>query len=209
MAVPINPENVLTRIQLLSLLSSALVVYRVGATYTPDQECNSKSFSVQLHATFAAHLSKRSDPPSAARAQLALRSPHARRLLLHTHTSAPFKSHPYTPRGLNLTLYVSQDCKVASLHLRVDWWSSLGCAGARYWTAGPGWGVGVVVWMLFSALDDTSVEVRPAIICHLFKRCNHIMKLQCLVYPNRSPGLCTGLCLGFWWPLSSYHSCHY
>ena len=99
MAVPINPENVLTRIQLLSLLLSTLVVYRVGATYTPDQECNSKSFSVQLHATFAAHLSKRSDPPSAARAQLALRSPHARRLLLHTHTSAPFKSHLYTPRG--------------------------------------------------------------------------------------------------------------
>lgn len=97
---------------------------------------------------------------------------HARPLLLHTHTSAPFISHPHT-RGLNLTLYASPDCKVASLHLRVDWWGSLGRAGARYWTAVPGWAVGVVVWMLFSALGEyerggtTSVVFTAATLTHI------------------------------------------
>ena len=74
------------------------------------------------------------------------------------------------PRGLNLTLYTSQDCNVASLYLCVHRWGSLGRAGARYWTAVPGWAVGVIVWMLFSTLGDTSVEVRLAII--FFSRCN-------------------------------------
>jgi glycosylphosphatidylinositol deacylase len=78
---------------------------------------------------------------------------HARPLLLHTHTGAPFTSHPHT-HGLNLTLHASPECKVASLHLRVDWWGSLGRAGARYWTAVPGWAVGIVVWLLFSALGE-------------------------------------------------------
>ena len=63
---------------------------------------------------------------------------HARPSLLYTHTSAPFTSHLHTPRGFNLTLHTPQECEVASLHLRVDWWSSLGRAGARYWTAVPG-----------------------------------------------------------------------
>ena len=66
-------------------------------------------------------------------------------LELHTHSSAPFTSHT-DKHGLNPTLYALPDCKVASLHLRVDWWASLGRAGARYWTAVPGWVVGIVTW---------------------------------------------------------------
>jgi GPI inositol-deacylase len=38
------------------------------------------------------------------------------------------------------------------LRLRVDWWGTLGRVGTRYWTAVPGWGVGVVAWALFTAL---------------------------------------------------------
>ena len=89
-AVPINPNNVLTHIQLPSLLSNALVVYRVIATYRLDRECNSKSYSFQLHATFIAHLIKRSDSPSAAWAHITLRSPflpsHAHQIVAPTHT---------------------------------------------------------------------------------------------------------------------------
>lgn len=70
---------------------------------------------------------------------------------LHSHTDAPFTSSAHA-RGLNFTLYLSPDCRVASLNLRVDWWGTLGRAGARYWTAAPGWAVGVVAWMLFTAL---------------------------------------------------------
>jgi hypothetical protein len=76
---------------------------------------------------------------------------HTQPSLLHTHFGAPFASSSLT-RGLNLTLYPSPDCPVASLRLRVDWWGTLGRAGARYWTAVPGWAVGVVAWTLFTAL---------------------------------------------------------
>src|SRR5216684_4618290 len=75
----------------------------------------------------------------------------SRPLLLHTHTGAPFTSSPRT-RGLNLTLYTSSDCQVASLRLRIDWWGTLGRAGARYWTAVPGWAVGIVMWLMFTAM---------------------------------------------------------
>ena len=149
----------LTHIRLPSLLSNALVVYRVGATYAPDQECvgTSNSFDFTRRSLLISRkeailppLLEYTSPSEAHFHPLS----HAKPSLLHTHTSAPFTSHPHTPRGLNLTLYTSQDCKVASLHLRVDWWASLGRAGARYWTAVPGWAVGIVVWMLFSALGE-------------------------------------------------------
>ena len=135
------------------------MVYQVGATYAPDQECNSTPNS--LNFTLRSLLISQKEailPPllehtSHSEAHFHPLT-HPRPLLLHAHSSAPFTSHPHTPRGLNLTLYTSQDCKVASLHLRVDWWSSLGRAGARYWTAVPAWAVGVVVWMLFNALGE-------------------------------------------------------
>jgi glycosylphosphatidylinositol deacylase len=75
----------------------------------------------------------------------------SRRLLLHTHTGSPFISSPYA-RGLNLTLYTSPDCQVASLRLHIDWWGTLGRAGSRYWTAVPGWAVGIVMWLMFTAM---------------------------------------------------------
>jgi hypothetical protein len=37
--------------------------------------------------------------------------------------------------------------RVASLHLRVDWWGCLGRAGDQYRTAMPGWAVGIVMWL--------------------------------------------------------------
>ena len=192
------------------------MVYRVGATYAPDQECNStpnslnftlRSLLISQKEAILPPLLEHTSPSEAHFHPLTQPRP----LLLHAHSSAPFTSHPHTPRGLNLTLYTSQDCKVASLHLRVDWWSSLGRAGARYWTAVPAWAVGVVVWMLFNALGE--YERGGTKHRHLFffrvGILTHIMKLRCLVYPNRSPGLPAGLCRGFWWPLSSYRSCHY
>lgn len=148
--VSVNPNNVLSDIQLPSLLSNALVVYRVGATYASDQGCNKPLLPPLLEHTSSseAHFYPLT---------------HARPLLLHTHTGAPFISHPHT-RGLNLTLYASPDCKVASLHLRVDWRGSLGRAGARYWIAVPGWAVGVVAWMLFGALGvDERGDPMPSV----------------------------------------------
>ncbi|KAI9459683.1 PGAP1-like protein-domain-containing protein [Lactarius psammicola] len=91
--VPVNPNNVLSDIQLPSLLSNALVVYRVGATYASDQGCNEPLLPPLLEHT----------SPSEAHFHPLM---HARQLLLHTHTAAPFTSHPHT-RGLNLTFRLS------------------------------------------------------------------------------------------------------
>lgn len=169
-------KNVLSsHIQLPSLLSKALVLYRVGATCAPDQECNSTSNSVNFalrsllisqKEAILPPLLEHTSPPEAHFYPLS----HARPSLLHPHTSAPFTLHPYTPRGLNLTLYASQNCKVASLHLRVDWWSSLDRASARYWTALSGWAVGVSVWMLCSVLGKYEREGTSR--RHLFTCCN-------------------------------------
>ncbi|KAH8999613.1 hypothetical protein EDB86DRAFT_3075679 [Lactarius hatsudake] len=88
---------------------------------------------------------------------------HTRGHYSYTHTSAPFTSHQHT-HGHSLILYASPDYKVAYLHIRVGWRGSLGRAGARYWTAIPGWSVGVVAWMLFSAPDDYEHGGRAAVV---------------------------------------------
>ena len=88
-------KNVLSsHIQLPSLLSKALVLYRVGATCAPDQECNSTSNSVNFalrsllisqKEAILPPLLEHTSPPEAHFYPLS----HARPLLLHTHTSAP------------------------------------------------------------------------------------------------------------------------
>ncbi|KAI9510783.1 PGAP1-like protein-domain-containing protein [Russula earlei] len=136
-SIPLNP-GILSRVHLPFLLSNALLVYRVSATNAEERLCSESHLPPLLeHASFSeAHFHPLT---------------HSRPLLLHTHTSAPFITSPHS-RGLNLTLYTSQDCRVTSLHLRIDWWGSLGRASARYWTAVPGWAVGVVTWLIFTAV---------------------------------------------------------
>jgi hypothetical protein len=87
----------------------------------------------------------------------------SRPLLLHTHSGAPFTSPPHI-HGLNLTLYTSPDCQVSSFLLHVDWWGTLGRAGARYWTAVPGWAVGVVLWLILIAVGISERGGRPAVV---------------------------------------------
>jgi hypothetical protein len=177
-----------------------LVVYRVGATYTPDKECNSTYNCLDSYYVRCSPHTEELLPPL-----LAHTSPsevyfypltHARPLLLllHTHTSAPFTSHPHV-RGLNLTLYASPDRRVASLHLRVGWWGSLGRAAAWHWNCRAWLGSDIVIWMLFSALGEYERGGTTTII--IFSRCSadSYSKLRCLVCPNRSPYSRVGLYL--------------
>ena len=83
-----------SHIQLPSLLSKALVVYRVGSTYAPDQECNSTSISVNF--TLLSLLISQKEailPPllehTSPSEALFYPLSHPRPVLLHTHTSAP------------------------------------------------------------------------------------------------------------------------
>jgi glycosylphosphatidylinositol deacylase len=70
-------------------------------------------------------------------------------------------------QGTNLTLHASPGCNVTSLHLHVDWRGSLGRTGGWYWTAVPGWAVGVVVWILFSTLGEYKRGGTTAIIFYI------------------------------------------
>ncbi|KAI0275434.1 PGAP1-like protein-domain-containing protein [Gloeopeniophorella convolvens] len=137
-SVPINPDDLISEVQLPRLHSNALLVYRVSVAYANSRSCqNSLLPPLLLHTS---HSESHFHPLT-----------QSRPLLLHTHTAAPFIPSSHA-RGINLTLYTSPDCGVESLLIRVDWWGTLGRIGARYWTAIPGWGVGIVAWTLFAAL---------------------------------------------------------
>ncbi|KAH9988205.1 PGAP1-like protein-domain-containing protein [Russula vinacea] len=132
-SIALNPNNMLSRVHLPLLLSNVLLVYRVTAIHAEETLLS----PLLEHTSFSeAHFHPLSQ---------------SRKLLLHTHTGSPFISSPYA-RGLNLTLYTSPDCQVASLRLHVDWWGTLGRTGSRYWTAVPGWAVGIVMWLMFTAM---------------------------------------------------------
>jgi glycosylphosphatidylinositol deacylase len=154
-SISLNPNDVLSRVHLPSLLSNVLLAYRVTAIHAETQSCSGE-FNCFNSCCFTAHriieplLSPLLEHASFSEAHFhPLMQP--RPLLLHTHTGAPFTPSSYE-RGLNLTLYTSPDCQVVSLRLHVDWWGTLGRAGARYWTAVPGWAVGIVMWMMFAAM---------------------------------------------------------
>ncbi|KAI0279424.1 PGAP1-like protein-domain-containing protein, partial [Russula aff. rugulosa BPL654] len=136
--ISLNPKDVLSRVHLPSLLSNVLLVYRVTAIHVEGQCSGATSPSPLLeHVSFSeAHFHPLTQ---------------SRPLLLHSHIGSPFTSSAYE-HGVNLTLYTSPDCQVASLRLHIDWWGTLGRAGARYWTAVPGWAVGIVMWVMFTAM---------------------------------------------------------
>jgi glycosylphosphatidylinositol deacylase len=152
--ISLTPSDVLSRVHLPSLLSSVLLVYRVTALHGEGQPCSGELDCCNSCCSIA-HRIIGPLPPLLEHASFSEAHFHPltqpRPLLLHTHTGAPFISSPYE-RGLNLTLYTSPDCRVASLRLHIDWWGTLGRAGARYWTAVPGWAVGIVMWAMFTAM---------------------------------------------------------
>jgi glycosylphosphatidylinositol deacylase len=153
-SISLNSNDVLSRVHLPSLLSNVLLVYRITAVLAEGQSCSGKLNCCNPCCSIVHHIIE-PFPPLLEHASFSEASFHpltqSRPLLLHTHTGAPFISSLYD-RGLNLTLYTSPDCQVASLRLRVDWWGTLGRAGARYWTAVPGWAVGIVMWVMFTAM---------------------------------------------------------
>jgi GPI inositol-deacylase len=168
-SISLNPNGVLSRVHLPSLLSNVLLVYRVTAIYAEGQSCSGELNCCNSCCSTGHRIIEPLLPPLLEHASLSEAHFHpltqSRPLLLHTHTSAPFTSSPYE-RGLNLTLYTSLDCQVASLRLHIDWWGTLGRAGSRYWTAVPGWAVGIVMWVMFTAMGMNERGGKTAAIFH-------------------------------------------
>lgn len=154
-SISLNPNDVLSRVHLPSLLSNVLLVYRVTAIHAEGQSCSGELNCLNSCCSVAHRVTEPLLPPLLEHDSFSEAHLHpltqSRPLLLHTHTGAPFTSSPYE-RGLNLTLYTSPDCQVTSLRLHIDWWATLGRTGSRYWTAVPGWAVGIVMWVMFTAM---------------------------------------------------------
>lgn len=154
-SISLNPNDVLSRVHLSSLLSNVLLVYRVTAIHAERQSCSGELNCCNLCCFIAHRNIEALLPPLLEHASFSEAHFHpltqSRPLLLHTHTGAPFTSSPYE-RGLNLTLYASPDCQVASLRLHIDWWGTLGRASARYWAVVPGWAIGIIMWLMFTAM---------------------------------------------------------
>ncbi|KAI0319954.1 PGAP1-like protein-domain-containing protein [Amylostereum chailletii] len=135
-------QHLRTRVELPHLLSHALLVYRVAPVASLSEACLSSLFPPLLEHTSP---SETHFHPLA----LSAPNPNARPLLLHAHTSAPFLKGP-SP-GLHLTVHSSGECGVVALDLSIDWWATFGRMAIRYWAAIPGFAVGTILCMVFSA----------------------------------------------------------
>lgn len=64
-------------------------------------------------------------------------------IFIHSHVTGPFipSSAAYSPV---LEVYTSGACGVTSASITIDWYSSLGRAGSRFWSTLGVWAVGVV-----------------------------------------------------------------
>ena len=144
--------------------SNALVVYRDCATHLIMPI---RSAIVRLiHATFAVHLTKEALLPPLFEPSEAHFYPlsHTRP---HTHTSAPFTSQ------ISISIHVASNlphtpCKTAKSHLCTCAWT-VGVLSVALAPAAPGWAVGIVVRVLFSALGEYE---RGGTTPHHLSRCN-------------------------------------
>lgn len=79
-----------------------------------------------------------------------------KRILLHTHLTAPFIDETrHFPSALNFTIYSSSssDCRdeFAAFNLVIDWSATLGRWASRYLTTLVAWSAGVAATVVFLA----------------------------------------------------------
>jgi GPI inositol-deacylase len=97
-----------------------------------------------------------------------------RPILIHTHSSGPFiASEAENEHAVNLDIYSSGECGISQLELTVDWWSSLGTWGLRYWTTVCAWAIGVVAITILQAWDawDEGGLFVPVQLCIDVEKC--------------------------------------
>ncbi|KAF7294377.1 GPI inositol-deacylase [Mycena chlorophos] len=126
-----------------NLLSNALVVYRITPHRVDyDRPCDA------LFAPLLQHTSQASETH-----YFPLLVPPNRRILLHTHASAPHvRSAHAAPFGVEFSVYSSgaSGC-LAGFDMSIDWSATIGRWATRYFTVIPVWATGIVAFILFRA----------------------------------------------------------
>ncbi|KAI0638526.1 GPI-inositol-deacylase [Trametes polyzona] len=141
------PNGIRTEVQLPKLPANALLVYRVTPHYNPESSCSVDTLLLPL-LTHTSHPSETHYYP--------LAPTFPRRILLHTHASAPYIVSEFR-EGHKLFVHSSGECWVDELQLSVDWWASIGRWGSRYGTAAACWAVGIVAivfWDLWRSVES-------------------------------------------------------
>ncbi|KAF7302057.1 GPI inositol-deacylase [Mycena indigotica] len=129
-----------------NLLSNALVVYRVTPHHSAlDQRCD------PLFPPLLQHTSQPSETH-----YFPLLVPPERKILLHTHASAPHvQTHNVSAFGIKFAMYSSgpTGClsPITTFDLSIDWSATFGRWASRYYTILPVWATGIVAWILFHA----------------------------------------------------------
>ncbi|KAF7332412.1 GPI inositol-deacylase [Mycena kentingensis (nom. inval.)] len=145
-------ETFKTTFSFPNLLANALLVYRI----TPHQSVLHQS----CDPLFAPLLAYTSQP--AETHYFPLLVPPARKILLHTHSSAPHVHiDGVSPRGVDFSIYASgpSGCKstLVGFDINIDWSSSFGRLASRYFAVIPVWATGIVAFILFQAWGHADV----------------------------------------------------
>ncbi|KAF8517867.1 PGAP1-like protein-domain-containing protein [Gautieria morchelliformis] len=131
-SIPVDPGALTATLSMPNILSSSLVVYRVEAPKIIGACADALLPPLILHWTSSAE--SHFHPTDGLRP-----------ILIHTHSSGPFIAYPPAARrALNLSIYSSGECGVSRVSITLDWWSTLGAWGLRYWTTVCAWAVGVI-----------------------------------------------------------------
>ncbi|KAH9482359.1 GPI inositol-deacylase [Psilocybe cubensis] len=141
-----NHEGLSVSYTFPNILSNALVVYRIVPKRITMPSCTEA-----LMPPLLMHTSGTEETHYFSLAQV----PN-KRILLHTHTAAPFidiSRHP--PSVLNFTIYSSAepDCRdeFSSFNLDIDWFATMGRWASRYLTTLVAWSAGVATIIIFLA----------------------------------------------------------
>ncbi|KAE9404806.1 PGAP1-domain-containing protein [Gymnopus androsaceus JB14] len=139
-----DPASMRTSIRFPRLDSNALLVYRVVPLLTDNSLCSDQPLLSPL-LVHTSYVSETHYFP------LALTSP--RRILLHTHGSAPY-IQSNLGEGVELVIYSAiNGCSVQlrGFDLYIDWLATLGRWPSRYFTTIVCWAVGIVALVVYEA----------------------------------------------------------
>ncbi|KAJ7591454.1 PGAP1-like protein-domain-containing protein [Mycena floridula] len=138
-----TPDNMALRTSLTfpNLISNVLLVYRiVPQAIAPDSGC-----LAHLLPPLLVHKSHESEIH-----YFPLSGGDHRRILLHTHGSAPFIKQPSPQNGLSFDIYSSGSAGcLPGISLGIDWTATFGRWASRYFTALATWSVGLVALIIF------------------------------------------------------------
>ncbi|KAF8622170.1 hypothetical protein AX15_007285 [Amanita polypyramis BW_CC] len=152
-SVVLNTKTLSTSVTFPELKQHALIVYRITANYPPDACPDAFLSPIMMHTPYPVETH-----------YFPLHHSPDHRILLHSHTPAPFIDvwSPPSHAGLNFTVYSAtrHSCGPLTLEISIDWSATIGRWASRYPTTIVIWATGITALLMFNAWgieDNTGV----------------------------------------------------